>query len=319
MDRRDFVGGVATTTMVGQVSGAESAASRPQPAGVTSGPQQAGVGPEWVGARALAGGKGYASGALGQIHYRMVGEGAGVPFLLVHQTPLGIAEYVDVQPALALAGRRSLASDNPGYGFSDPVTRPISVADLADNLRSLCDHAATGRVIVVGHHTGAAIAAAFAARHPSRTAGLILHGTPVYDADERAVRLARPPANLALRAYGGHFADVFLGIGKWAGIDSQTLSSITWATLATFLAGSTSPVYRAVFSNDMAPDLAAIGSPTLILTDRDDPLHANDLRVQRLRPDFALQQFSTGGSFALMREPRRWAQVLVDFARAHGL
>lgn len=289
MDRRSFVGGAA------------------------------GVGPDWVGARALAGGKGYASGGLGQIHYRMVGQGDRPPFLLVHQTPLGIAEYVDVQPALAQAGRRSLAPDNPGYGFSDPVTRPITVADLADNLRALCDHVGVGRVIVVGHHTGAAIAAAFAARHPSLVAGVVLHGTPLYDAEERAARLARPPANLALRADGGHFAEVFLAIGKWAGIDPQTLSSITWATLATFLAGSTSPVYEAVFSNDMGPDLAAIEVPTLILTDRADPLHANDQRVQRLRPDFTLQQFSTGGSFSLMREPRRWAQVLVDFADAHGL
>jgi pimeloyl-ACP methyl ester carboxylesterase len=316
MDRRGFMGAMAFTTMAGQVMAEQSGA-------VHAGDPQAelaGVGPEWIGARALAGGKGYAPGTLGQIHYRSVGEGSGTPFLLIHQTPIGFAQYVDVQPALARAGRRSIAPDNPGYGFSDPVPAgEVTVGDLADNLRALCRHLGLDRVVVVGHHTGAALAAAFAARYPQLASGVVLHGAPFYTAEERAARLARPAAGLPLGADGGHFGETFRSVGKWAGVDPQSLSSITWATLGTYLAGPDSPVYRAVFGHDMTADLLAIRAPTLLLTDTGDPLHANDRRVLQLRPDFTLQVFSGGGSFALMREPGRWARVLLDFVGSQRL
>jgi pimeloyl-ACP methyl ester carboxylesterase len=312
MDRRDFVGAVAAATVMGT---GESMAGNTGAAP----PRGAGVGPEWTGARALAGGKGYAAGKLGQVHYRMTGEGGATPFLLIHQTPIGMAEYVDVQPALAALGRRSIAADNPGYGFSDPVSGSVTVADLADNLCAVCDHVGVKRVIVAGHHTGAAIAAAFAARHPQRAGGVVLHGTPLYTAEERAARLARPPANLALEADGSHFAKIFQGVGQHAGIDAQSLAGITWATIGTFLAGASSPVYKAIFGNDMEPDLRAIRAPTLVLTDRGDVLYPNDQRVLTIRPDFALHVFSDGRSFALMREPERWARVVAAFAAQHGL
>jgi pimeloyl-ACP methyl ester carboxylesterase len=316
MDRRGFVGAMALTTMAGQLMTEQSGSVQ---AADGNGPL-AGVGPDWIGTRALAGGKGYAPGTLGQIHFRSVGEGSGTPFLLIHQTPIGFAQYVDVQPALASAGRRSIAPDNPGYGFSDPVPGgEVTVGELAENLRALCAHLGLDRVVVVGHHTGAALAAAFAARYPELAAGVVLHGAPFYTAEERAARLARPPAGLPLQPDGSHFVETFRGVGKWAGIDPQSLSSITWATLGTYLAGPDSPVYRAVFGNDMAADLRAIRAPTLLLTDTGDPLHANDRRVLQLRPDFTLRVFSDGGSFALMREPARWARVLLDFVASRGL
>jgi pimeloyl-ACP methyl ester carboxylesterase len=326
MDRRDFVGVLAAAAVPGGEAATAAAAAaasltdegRGSPA--TGAGEGAGFGPDWVGARALAGGKGYAPGKLGQIHYRMLGEGGGTPFLLIHQTPIGFSEYVDVQPALAAAGRRSVAMDNPGYGFSDPAPGPVTVGDLADHLVPLCDQLRLSRVIVAGHHTGAAIAAAFAARHPGRTAGVVLHGTPLYDEGERATRLARLASTATpLKPDGSHLSDLFMAIGKHAGIDAQSLAGLTWATIGSLLAGPTSPVYRAVFSNDMSADLRAIRAPTLVLTDTHDVLHPNDQRVVGLRPDFTLRQFSQGRSFALMREPRRWAQVLLEFAAAQQL
>lgn len=325
MDRRDFVGSIAATLAArvetgGAMSNGSSAVTtagapgQPAPA-----PALAGTGPAWLGGKALAGGKGYAPGRFGQIHYRSLGEGGGPAFLLVHQTPIGLAQYVDIQPALARAGRRAVTSDNPGYGSSDPAPDGITVADLADNLRQLCEHLALDRVIVAGHHTGAAIAAAFAARHPALTAGVVLHGVPLYDAAERAERLSRSPPPLALRPDGSHFSSTFAGIGRFAGTDDAALSSITWATLGSVLAGPSTPVYRAVFGHDLAPDLAAIRAPTLVLSDAADSLHANDQRAAQMRPGFAYKVFSSGGSFAMMREPLRWAGELLEFARARGL
>jgi pimeloyl-ACP methyl ester carboxylesterase len=124
---------------------------------------------------------------------------------------------------------------------------------------------------------------------------------------------------MPLKPDGSHLSELFLATGKHAGIDAQSLAGLTWATIGSLLAGPTSPVYRAVFSNDMSADLRAIRAPTLVLTDTNDVLHPNDQRAVALRPDFTLRQFSDGRSFALMREPRRWAQVLLEFAAARKL
>jgi pimeloyl-ACP methyl ester carboxylesterase len=267
----------------------------------------------------LRGGKGYASCPLGQAHYRAVGDSAAAPFLLIHQTPIGLVEYIDVQSALERRGRRSIAADNPGYGSSDPVPAPVTVADLADNLIALLDHLAVAKVIVAGHHTGAAIAAAFGARHPARTAGVVLHGAPLYTPDERATRLARPDADLTLKSDGSHLADAFTKIYSLVGPDPENLASVTWATLGQFFCGPSSPIYKAVFANDMAPDILAIRAPTLILTDRHDVLHEKDRKVAAMRPEFSYQEFSAERSFALMRHPDAWAESVESFARTHHL
>jgi pimeloyl-ACP methyl ester carboxylesterase len=329
MDRRSFM----TTAAAVAATGGESMAAEGRAAGQDGGADSraaiaasaapaggAGFGSTWVGARALAGGKGYATCPMGQMHYRSVGEGDATPFVLIHQTPIGLAEFIDIQPVLARLGRRSIAPDNPGHGYSDPIRGEVTVDDIADNLAALFDHLGVARAVVAGHHTGAAIAASFAARHPAHTAALVLHGTPFYSPEERAQRLARlatAPA-MTLKPDGSHFADQFLSTGSHAGIDAQSLASLTWSAIGSLLAGPGLPIYRAVFSNDMRPTLDAIRAPTLVLTDRKDVLHPNDRRVVEARPDFVLQEFSSGTSYTLMREPERWASTVLEFARSKG-
>ena len=310
MDRRTFVGVAA---------GAATLSATIARAADVSDNALAGVGMDWKGAGALSGGKGYAPTPLGQIHYRAVGEGAGTAILLIHQTPIGMAEYVDVVPALVRGGRRVIVSDNPGYGMSDPAPDGVTIADLADNITALLDHLKVARVIVAGHHTGAAIAACFAARHPDRTAGVVLHGSPIYTPAEQAERLARPSAGPELKADGSHFTDTFRSISTLISATPEQTASVTWAVLGQYLSTPHSPVYKAVFSNDMAPDIKAIRAPGLVLTDSSDSLRDHDKRVAALRPDFTLREFSTGKSFALMRQPQRWADMVLAFAEANRI
>ena len=310
MDRRAFVGLTAGSTMAGGSLLRANAAGQPA---------LGGAGAAWIGASALKGGKGYAPCPLGQLHFRSAGDHGRAPVLLIHQTPIGIAEFIDVQPALDRAGRRSIASDNPGYGLSDPPPGPVTVADMADNLAALLDHLAIDDVVVAGHHTGAAIAAAFAARHPGRTAAAVLHGCPIYTAEERAERLSRPSQDLALKPDGSHLSDIFKAIYALAGPVPASLSGATWATLGVYLAGADTPAYKAVFANDMAADLIAIRAPTLLLSDGADTLHENDRKAAALRPDFVDKTFSSGKSFSLMHEPDRWAGIVAAFAQAQGV
>ena len=316
MRRRTVIGGLIGGAMAGRGKWISTAMAEGETTVNTGKARFAGVGEKWTGASALAGGKAYAQCRLGALHYRRLRGQAGgerkTPVLLLHQTPFGLAEWVDIQAILAEMGFDTIAPDNPGYGMSDPPPDSVTIADLADNLVDLLDDQNVERVAVAGHHTGAAIAASFAARHPDRTACVVLHGCPVYDAAERESKLAQAAPQIQLRKDGSHLADIFSAIHSRAPIP-RGLSTATWGTLGAWWAGFDTPTYRAVFSNDMAADVDGIQAPTRILTDSGDSLHEQDRRVAGRRADFRLEVFSEGGSFSLMLDPRSWAERVAEF------
>ena len=182
----------------------------------------------------------------------------------------------------------------------------------------LLDHLGIAKVVVAGHHTGAAIAAAFAARQPNRTAAVILHGCPLYNAEERAERVGRAGRAFEPQADGDHLAEMFRAIHKVFGQQSESLTTATWATLGAYLAGANPPTYKAVFTNDMAKHIARINVPTLVLTDRADSLHDKDQQVAKMRSEFILEEFSEGGSPSLMLAPERWVQQVSAFVPKRG-
>ncbi len=316
MRRRTVIGALIGSAMVGRGKFLGAATGQGEETVKTSNARHAGVGEEWTGAPALAGGKGYAQCRLGALHYRRLrGRSGGErkpAILLLHQTPFGFAEWVDIQPLLAEMGHDTIAPDNPGYGMSDPPPDSVTIADLSDNLVDLLDHLNVQRVAVAGHHTGAAMAASFAARQPDRTVCAVLHGCPVYDAAERESRLAQPTPPVALREDGSHMAEIFSAIHARAPIP-RGLSTATWGTLGAWWAGFDTPTYRAVFANDMAADVDSIRAPTRILTDAGDSLHEQDREMADRRADFSLEVFSGGGSFSLMLDPQRWAERVAAF------
>ena len=316
MRRRTVIGALIGGALAGRGKLISAAMAEGEATVNTGKARYAGVGEKWTGAPALAGGKGYAECRLGALHYRRLpghsNGGRKTAILLLHQTPFGLAEWVDIQPLLAGMGHDTIAPDNPGYGMSDPPPDSVTIPDLADNLVDLLDHLKVERVAVAGHHTGAAIAASFAARHGERTACAVLHGCPVYDEAGRASRLARAAPQVHLREDGSHLADIFSAIHARAPIPPG-LSTAMWGTLGAWWAGFDTPTYRAVFANDMAADLDRIGVPVRILTDRGDSLHEQDKQVAARRPDFSLEVFSGGGSFSLMLDPQKWAERVSAF------
>ncbi|MEI9992535.1 MAG: alpha/beta hydrolase [Rhizomicrobium sp.] len=267
----------------------------------------------WIGNGVLAGGKGYVATPMGQVHYRLIGPSGAPVILLLHQTPWSLIEFAGVQECLAARNIRSLAVDTPGYGMSDPPAGAPTIADYADNLIPVLDALKFERVVVAGHHTGAAIAAALAARHPDRVAGVILHGTPLYTDAERAQRLSAPEQSFELKPDGSHLSDYFRYIKPYAGGEPHAFVSTNWSVLNRYQAGVNDIAHIAVFRNDMARDLAAIRVPVLVLSDALDSLHAMDLRAAKLYPAFRYRQFSDGTAHMMMGHPDLWAAMAADF------
>jgi pimeloyl-ACP methyl ester carboxylesterase len=277
---------------------------------------------DWHGNAPLSGGKGYAATPMGQVHYRDVGpRDTAAPFLLLHQTPWTMIEFAEIQNAIAADGTRVITLDTPGYGLSDaPKTQP-TIEKYADNLIPVLDALKVKRVIVAGHHTGASVAVALAARHPERVAGLITHGIPLYTAAERAERMSGPHWQRVLKPDGSHLASYYRNILERISSPESpptamvNMRNATWAALTMFQQDQDIG-HAAAYSYDMEPDLIRVKAPTLVLSDKGDTLAAMDARAVRLCPDFKFRQFSEGKALSLVAEPERWADVVLEFARA---
>lgn len=269
----------------------------------------------WDGLSVLKGGKGYAPTPMGQVHYRLMGPAKGPVVLLLHQTPWSMIEWADIQPCLAAQGIRTLAIDTPGYGMSDAPEGKPSMQAYADNIVPVLDYLKIRKVTVAGHHTGAAIAAALAARHPDRVVAVVLHGAPNYNDAERAQRLALPHPDLALKPDGSHLSNYYAKLYRAQGQYPRNLATINWSTLSIFMAGASDVAHDAVYNNDMASDLKRIEVPLLVLSDGADALNQIDIRTGGMKPNFRYQLFANGSAHGLVLEPARWAETVAGFVK----
>jgi pimeloyl-ACP methyl ester carboxylesterase len=108
--------------------------------------------------------------------------GEGPPVMLLHG--LGASSRYWETLAEASSGYAATAPDLLGFGRSPKP--PDATYDVACHVEALAPLLAQGAV-VVGHSTGAILAAALAAAHPRSVRGLLLLGLPAF-ADEAAAR-----------------------------------------------------------------------------------------------------------------------------------
>jgi pimeloyl-ACP methyl ester carboxylesterase len=96
--------------------------------------------------------------------------GAGPAIVLIHGLPGTAQDFDDVTELLP--GRRTIAFDRPGFGFSSGGYHPFAeqVATLGLLLRRL----GAERPVLVGHSYGGTLALAYAERHPEDVRGLVL-------------------------------------------------------------------------------------------------------------------------------------------------
>ena len=222
-------------------------------------------------------------------------------------------EFAEIQNALAALGYRSIAIDIPGFGISDPAPGQPSIRDYADNLVPVLDALKVSKVVIGGHHTGAMLATSFAAHHPDRVVAVILHGVPYYNKEEQVERTVSSMSDRTPKADGSHLSNWFTKKQEGDEPSQRNLDSRTWMLIMKFMMGPPTAHY-AVVHYDMTQDAEAIRAPTLLLTDAHDLTKVFDDRMAKLRPDFKYVVFSDYAGMQMMNEPKRWAELVADFA-----
>jgi pimeloyl-ACP methyl ester carboxylesterase len=260
--------------------------------------------------------KGYADGPDGQVHF--LDTGPGVPLLLLHQTPCHLGMFGAVYPLLASAGVRAIGIDTPGYGQSAPLAATPTIAAYARAVVAVLDHLGLSGVAVLGHHTGASIAAELAVLEPRRIGRVILNGPPLFKPEERtayqqAIAAAPRPE---LMADGSHLKAVW---------DRRVRFTPGWAHLPAMHQGVVMMLqaeprersgYTAAFAHDIALPLKAIAQPGLILTNTGDDLYTASCRARDLRPDFRFVALPGGTHDIVDEQPAAWARAVTDFTLA---
>lgn len=131
----------------------------------------------------------FVDGPYGQAHCRVAApeNPNRAPVVCLHMSPKSSRSFAAVLPLLA-NGRMALAPDNPGHGESDlpPAEPPVTVEDYARSAWAAIDALCDPPVHLVGHHTGAMVAAEAAAERSADVLSIVSFSAPLYTAEEQA-------------------------------------------------------------------------------------------------------------------------------------
>ncbi len=264
-----------------------------------------------------------------RIGYRA--EGGGTPLVLLHGIAGTSATWDDLIPRLS--GRfRVLAPDLLGHGESAKPEGDYSLGAYANVLRDFLEVLGLERATLVGHSLGGGIALQFAYQFPERCERLVLVssgglGREVHPLLRAAALpgadVVLPWLSVAARQSVGRVVHALGSLGLRASADLEE----SWHSFVSL----EEPGARRAFLHTVrgiidlhgqrvsAQDrlYLAAGMPTLILWGEKDRLipvrHARDAH-ERI-PGSQLEIFSGAGHFPWRDEPRRFAEILLDFMK----
>ncbi|MCS6947434.1 MAG: alpha/beta hydrolase, partial [Steroidobacteraceae bacterium] len=216
-------------------------------------------------------------------------------------------------------GFAALAPDLPGYGQSDPNPEPNSLDRYAAILPAALRSRGWDSAHLVGHHTGAVVAACFARAAPAAVRRLVLNGFPLLSAEEREHFLSfyfGPPQP---RADGSHLLDAWhnrlRSTPGWRDLD--LMHRYTVIGLAS--GAHNWKAFPLIIAADLAQLLRDLAVPTLLLTNTGEDLYAATQRCRALRPDFAYAELQGGTHDIIDEQPQEWLRAVVTFLQgAHG-
>jgi pimeloyl-ACP methyl ester carboxylesterase len=205
--------------------------------------------------------------------------GSGVPFVFQH----GLGGDSDQTFGLFRPppGFRMITMDCRAHGQTVPLgdTTKIDVSAFADDLAALLDHLSISRAIIGGISMGAAVALNFALRFPNRVMGLVLSRIAWLDQPHPAERNSFVKIAKLIREHGAvRGAEVFKQTSHYQKIlrESPDAAASLLGQFSHPRAEETVvkleriPIHTPAHKRE---DWASISVPTLVLANRQDPVH----------------------------------------------
>ncbi len=208
------------------------------------------------------------------LRYAVAGppDAEGPPLVLLHEMAGSMETW---EPAIEILARthRVIAYDWRGCGQSEKISGEVTLDDHVGDLAALLDALGVGgKPVIAGIAVGSAIVAAFAARHPKRTGGIVLVCPAMgIAADKKAERLqwidqfeAAGMRSIVENSLAGGYPerfrtgreDLFATFrARWIGNDPHSFGA----------------TYRMLLDFDMPPILARIACPALVVAGEFDP------------------------------------------------
>lgn len=248
------------------------------------------------------------------LRYELSGGGAET-VLLVHELGGCLDSWDETLPEFQ-KHFRTLRYDQRGFGQSEKFSGAFSIDEMMADIAALLDALSIKTCHVVGSALGAGIAAAFAARHPSRVSRLVIQSlvtqsSPTFRAHmtERAAEVERngmrPQAQPSLdRSYPevlrGNRARFDNYRARWIANDPQSFAAIN----------------RMLLTMNIDDELAKIACPTLSIGCKHDPLRTPAM-VQVLSQKIPGARYveADSGHFMHVQSPEMFTQMVIPFLR----
>jgi len=259
--------------------------------------------------------KGYTNISEGQVCYRM--EGSGEPLLLLHQTPM-VSEYSLMIPILAKS-YQVVAMETLGYGYSDNPPREYEIEDFAQSVVNFLSAMGINKTSIVGHHTGASIAAEVAAAYPERVDKLIVSGLPFWEPEKWKQYATDLGSRIRQVADNGLFLTDFWQL--LMSFSTQKKPELLLKPMALAVDALTRPydAHGAVARYDVKQRLPLIKSPTLLISGSEDDFLNRLDATKTLIPRCRTQIVEGGGVLICFEKPDEFAQAILEFLKNPGV
>jgi pimeloyl-ACP methyl ester carboxylesterase len=262
------------------------------------------------------------------VNYVGYGEGSPDkhPVVLVHGLGGSWQNWLENIPRMAAEGRRVIALDLPGHGFSEMPREQISIAGYGATVNALCDELDLGEVVLVGNSMGGFVSAETAIQFPDRVERLVL----ISAAGITTSDVTRAPLMAASR--------VFALVAALAAARSETLVARPRLRIPMFAQIIRYPrriradllheityssgrkgfthALGAILGYDFRDRLTEISCPTLIIWGKHDMLvpDKDADEYERLIPNSRKVVLNETGHMAMLERPPTVNDLLVEFA-----
>jgi pimeloyl-ACP methyl ester carboxylesterase len=252
-----------------------------------------------------------------QVSYAV--DGAGLPVLLLHAFPLGLAMW-DGQVRALESHCEFIRMDDRGFGGSPLGADAFTMDQVADDAAALLDHLGHDRAVVGGCSMGGYASLAFARRHPQRLRGLVLIDTRA-GADTPEGREKRRSLAEAVRARGhAPVLEAFLPglVGRTSHAERpEVVSWVEKTTRGNPPEGLARGLLGMGAREDSFPTLGEIRVPTLVVCGAEDVLTppAESQKLHEGIQGSRLALIERAGHLANLENPVPFNRVLEAFLR----